>query len=275
MVWFKVDDTLPFHAKVLAAGNPAMGLWVRAGAWCAQQLTDGHVPTHVARTMGTASQAAALVKAGLWDVTPGGYAFHDWSTEDRQPTREQVEDKRSTWREKKRRQRAKGTENTGRDQAGRFVSPNMSPGDTPEDSKGESPLSRPVPSRPYNSRRSTSESPVTRDDEPPQLETSVPRHVLPPGWMPGNAHKAYAGERGIDLSHELRQFRLHCRSKRVTSLDWDAEFEKWLGNARVPGGSVKGTTSDRVAAHADLVQRLAAEENNVIDFPQITTEGGA
>lgn len=31
MPWFKVDDTLALHGKVVAAGNPAMGLWVRAG----------------------------------------------------------------------------------------------------------------------------------------------------------------------------------------------------------------------------------------------------
>jgi len=43
MPWFKVDDTLAFHAKVVAAGNAAMGLWVRAGAHSMQQLTDGFI----------------------------------------------------------------------------------------------------------------------------------------------------------------------------------------------------------------------------------------
>lgn len=33
MSWFKVDDHLAFHRKTLAAGNEAMGLWVRAGSW--------------------------------------------------------------------------------------------------------------------------------------------------------------------------------------------------------------------------------------------------
>ena len=41
MTWFRVDDTLAMHPKVYAAGNAAMGLWVRAGAWSMQQLTDG------------------------------------------------------------------------------------------------------------------------------------------------------------------------------------------------------------------------------------------
>ena len=38
MAWFKVDDKLAFHPKVLTAGNTAIGLWVRAGAWSADQL---------------------------------------------------------------------------------------------------------------------------------------------------------------------------------------------------------------------------------------------
>ena len=33
--WFKVDDNLALHPKVLGAGNAAMGMWVRAGSWSA------------------------------------------------------------------------------------------------------------------------------------------------------------------------------------------------------------------------------------------------
>ena len=53
MAWFKVDDTFAMHEKVLAAGNSAIGLWVRSGAWSMQQLTDGFVPDHVVRALGT------------------------------------------------------------------------------------------------------------------------------------------------------------------------------------------------------------------------------
>ena len=51
MSWFKVDDQLAFNAKVVAAGNEAMGLWVRAGSWSAAQLTDGFIPEHMANAM--------------------------------------------------------------------------------------------------------------------------------------------------------------------------------------------------------------------------------
>lgn len=93
MPWFKVDDQLAFHRKALVAGNPAMGLWVRAGSWCANQLNDGHVPDHVIPTLGTRAQAKRLVDAGLWCQEPDGYHFHDWGTW--QPTKAEVEKRRA------------------------------------------------------------------------------------------------------------------------------------------------------------------------------------
>lgn len=78
MVWFKVDDGLAFHKKAVAAGNAALGLWVRAGAWCGQQLSDGHVPADIVKIIGTTAQADRLVKAGLWVEGDNEYIFHDW-----------------------------------------------------------------------------------------------------------------------------------------------------------------------------------------------------
>lgn len=103
MPWFKVDDTFPHHAKVMAAGNAACGLWVRAGAWSMQQLSDGFVPRHVARQLGTPREARALVDAGLWIEKDDGYEFHEWAG--RQPSRVQVEADREAARERQRRAR--------------------------------------------------------------------------------------------------------------------------------------------------------------------------
>lgn len=79
MPWFQVDDQLSLHRKVSAAGNGAMGLWVRAGSWSMQNLTDGFIPTHIARVLGTQSQIKKLVEVRLWHVVPGGYQFHEWN----------------------------------------------------------------------------------------------------------------------------------------------------------------------------------------------------
>lgn len=108
MVWFKVDDTLALHGKVVAAGNAAMGLWVRAGAWSMQQGTDGFIPAAIVTLIGKPAEARRLVEVGLWERLPEGYGFHEW--EQRQPLREEIEQKRADWRERqaKARKRRKG-----------------------------------------------------------------------------------------------------------------------------------------------------------------------
>lgn len=89
MPWFKVDDRLAHHPKVMEAGNAAMGLWVRAGSWSAAHLTDGFVPKTLLVTLdGKRAQADALVKAGLWVAEPDGYRFRDWF--DYQPSAQDV-----------------------------------------------------------------------------------------------------------------------------------------------------------------------------------------
>src|SRR5665647_397637 len=103
--WFKVDDTLAFHAKTLAAGNAAMGLWVRAGAWSMQTLSDGFIPTQVAHQLGTKREAARLVFASLWVETDDGYRFHEW--DQRQPSRAKVHTDREANAEKLRKWREK------------------------------------------------------------------------------------------------------------------------------------------------------------------------
>lgn len=103
MPWFRVDDTFAHHAKVMAAGNAACGLWVRAGAWSMQQLSDGFVPLHVARQLGTRGEAARLCEVGLWLEKDDGYLFHEWTG--RQPSRVQVEADREAARERQRRAR--------------------------------------------------------------------------------------------------------------------------------------------------------------------------
>ena len=151
MTWFKVDDNLAFHQKVLIAGNAAMGLWVRAGSWCGQQLSDGFVPDKVVSMLGTPKEAAALVDCRLWDRVKGGYRFHQW--EDHQPTRAEVEAKREADRQRKADWRA--SKSSQRDSA-------RTDAVTPRGVREESAL--PVPSRPDPTRMTTntrSVSPVS------------------------------------------------------------------------------------------------------------------
>ena len=116
MPWFKVDDKLHDHRKARAARKAAMGVWVLAGSWSADNLQDGFVPENVLSRWGTTQDAARLVEVGLWH--PGekdgesGWFFHEWN--ERQPTKAEVETERKAnadrlreWRRKKREQEAK------------------------------------------------------------------------------------------------------------------------------------------------------------------------
>ena len=103
MTWFKVDDHLHDHRKVRLAGTPAMGLWVLAGSWAGDNLTDGFVPSGVAhRWDADGSLSARLVEVGLWQnaVVDGesGWTFRGWA--DYQPTREKVHAERAAARKR-------------------------------------------------------------------------------------------------------------------------------------------------------------------------------
>ena len=108
MTWFKVDDGFAFHPKAIMAGNSALGLWVRAGAWCGANLTDGALPRHMIGTFGAqARDAKKLCAVGLWVETTDGYQFHEWGL--MQPTKVEVEAERAAnrarqkeWRDRKR-----------------------------------------------------------------------------------------------------------------------------------------------------------------------------
>lgn len=78
MTWFKIDDNFFMHPKVIAAGNSAIGLFVRAGAWSSNHLTDGYIPTPVAAMLGTEQDAHDLVDVDLWIAVEGGYRIPDF-----------------------------------------------------------------------------------------------------------------------------------------------------------------------------------------------------
>ena len=94
MGWVRIDDMFYSHPKVLAAGNAAVGLWVRALAYANAYLTDGHINAETLRTLGaTRRYATTLVKAGLWEPNGNGWDIHDFA--DYQESREEIETRRA------------------------------------------------------------------------------------------------------------------------------------------------------------------------------------
>lgn len=90
MVWFTVDDLWHSHPKTAGLSLAARGLWVTAGSWCGQHLTDGKVPKKMLRVWAAPEKLAReLVASGLWlEHDASHYQFHDWETYNQ--TREQA-----------------------------------------------------------------------------------------------------------------------------------------------------------------------------------------
>lgn len=97
MTWGKIDDQLAFHPKALAAGNEALGMWVRSLSYSCQMLTGGFISSEIVTAMGGTKIAKKLIQAGLWLVADGGYQFHDW--EKYQPCAETEKIKRERTRQ--------------------------------------------------------------------------------------------------------------------------------------------------------------------------------
>lgn len=85
-MWFPVDDAFHSHPKAQKAGDEALGLWTRAGAYCMAYLTDGFVPDWwVKQQPRGVIKARRLVSAQLWkrgeNSGEQGWWFHDWKPE--------------------------------------------------------------------------------------------------------------------------------------------------------------------------------------------------
>ena len=136
MPWFRIDDKAHSHPKLIKAGNAAIGLWLRCGAYAAQHLTDGIVPGVVAELYGTKPQATKLVKAGLWhehghacrsgcpDPAPGDYVFHDFLDDGRNTSRARHEAEKKKARDRQAKHRegagASGSGGNSAPEAGNF-----------------------------------------------------------------------------------------------------------------------------------------------------------
>lgn len=182
MTWFRVDDKLHDHRKARRAGIEAMGLWVLAGSWCGDNLTDGFIPAAILTrwTPGAVKLAKKLVAAELWTEAERegetGYVFHEW--ERHQPTRAEVEDRRE---KRSRAGKAGGQASaSARARSGGQASAEA-------DSNDPATPSRPVPSRPV-------------------VNGSVVKETLPPKQRePQSATEVWAEtERGRTWEDELK-----------------------------------------------------------------------
>lgn len=290
MTWFKVDDNLAFHRKVVAAGNAAMGLWVRAGSWCAQQLTDGHVPEHMIGLLGTPAQAAKLVKAGLWVEVAGGYEFHQWAG--RQPTAKAVRDERernaarqADFRERRRAQANVAKLTTEKILSGtNDATPEENPADPAYSQVSASrngvtpPLVTPLvtggvtgaPTRPDPYKEKTTPSGVVSAPRKRGSERRATR--LPDDFAITPEMVAWARENTphVDGRRETEQFRDYWRAasgRNATKRDWTAAWRTWMRNAQDRARATPARNGHAPRTADDKIAQLRALKDTAIALP--------
>jgi hypothetical protein len=171
--WFKIDDAFHCHPKVMDAGTPAIGLYVRCGSWAAQQVTDGVVPKKVARGYGTARMARALVDAGLWHETghdcescpetdANSYVIHQYL--ERNPSRVETD----LARDAKTKRQQKWREGKKKPQVIEEAAPDVD-ASTPRQGDAAPAPARPAPVTPYGSNRAAARTPASSSGAPDAL----------------------------------------------------------------------------------------------------------
>lgn len=257
-MWFKVDDAFPFNPKVVACPLEALGLWVSAGAWCAQQLTDGYVPRSVLPMLrGSEAIASSLVQAGLWFCFDDGYKFHDW--DEYQPSSLTARERRKQTSAKRAEAGRKGGVKSGLTRRNKTekarskreaIASDLLEANSKQAAKQNEAPSRPVPSidNPLTSFGGAgggdSDEPhlpdVVADAPTDPAEAKPKRKVtgtrLPDGWFPSRTDANLRTEResGLtdrELQDALDNFRDYWAAQpgqRGRKADWDATWRNWV-----------------------------------------------
>lgn len=72
-MWLKLDDHFHDHPKVIAAGNAAIGLWVRCANYSGAYDLDGFIPRAAMLAMSEhPTQQGRCSKVGMWVPSEGG-----------------------------------------------------------------------------------------------------------------------------------------------------------------------------------------------------------
>ena len=259
MAWFKVDDKFHSHRKAARAGE-ALCLWVLAGSWCMDHLTDGFIPDYIAlRLVPNADQyAEKLVSARLWGAAEkdgdSGWQFHDWLSQ--QPSREQVLAERDAAKERQRQARERARER--REASRRDIS--VTSGELLSDkgvSHGPPDPTRPDPTRPVLPTEVLTTSTATRARPAPRGNARGTR--IPDDFAVTPEMRAWATAQGfgrLDLNAVTEEFFDYWRAipgQRGVKLDWVAT---WRNRVRDAAGRAKITTPTRESSPWDRATQV-------------------
>lgn len=248
MAWFKIDDSLATHPKVLMAGPEPMALWVLAGSWSGRHETDGYVPAYVLPSVAPGidceALAARLVDSGLWEPCErdgrDGYQFHDWT--DYNPSKVRLDAKRAATADRQQRWRDNQSRNAVTNASGNGVS---------NDAGNGVANTAPVPSRP-----DPTPSEGARADEPATVasgdrgraqargQSTTKGTRIPDDFSVSDELVEWARERtpGVDGRAETEKFVNYWSAKSgkdATKVDWSATWRNWMLRAQEAKGPVR------------------------------------
>lgn len=243
MTWFKVDDQLAFHPKVLEAGNGAMGGWVRLGSHCAAHETDGFATAKVVHAIFAPDELEAIMRTGqLIAHADGRYEMHDYLKYN--PSHADLESKRTQWVAKRVHVERRGD--------ARIASPIASPGDAHVDASGDARVASGTGRESGSSDLETEDpdgdchrEPLTGAEQTRvrKLVRHRPKTHLPEDWAPPAAEHAHswhqeARKHGLtrgEVETALNEFKLHWAVKGEPKADWGAAWRLWLSRVRAYG----------------------------------------
>ena len=270
MTWFKVDDGFYDHPKFLEVPNAAVGLWVKAGAWCGRHLTDGLIPAaQIKLFKGTPAQVKALTSARIWVETQTengskAYRFNDWN--EYQPTREQKLKERADAAE---RQRKKRERKRPEQQEPENVTRDSHVTGARDSHESHTNLSQhPDPARPDPTLITTDV--VIEEGGKPEVEPEKPKRanarLLPENWEPSEKVKKDLAAQfpTYDLERILRRFHDYWHSQPVGKAkkrDWDRTFRNWVDSETRPPLISERTqpTAPGRLSNAEVARQLQAK----------------
>ena len=110
MPWAKLDDSFWSHPKVIAAGNEAAGAYARMLSYCGNQLTDGRIPSEVAKFIAKPGLISKLEQFSFIVQNGDGYLIPDYLAFN--PSREKVTEDRRKAAERKAKSRQESQRDT-------------------------------------------------------------------------------------------------------------------------------------------------------------------
>lgn len=241
MPWMKLDDQVAFHAKIVKAGNEAVGAWVRAGAWSCGAGTLGFIPEDMATTIAPERVWIRLANAwvrpggaGLAERVEGGWQIHDHAVYNPAQERAARRAKVSAARAEAGRRGAAARWQTDGKRDGKPVAIAMSDASQTDDN-GMAPIPIPIPipePSGEGSSRAGARTPARGNGSGNGNGSAPPRgRHAPPDDVPITAELVAACEMAgarAPTRDDVQACLADARSKGETFADWHARIVRWM-----------------------------------------------